>query len=41
LSLVLTGILPEYTEKASYICAIIELEKGVRMPANILDCELE
>jgi uncharacterized OB-fold protein len=36
MGLFLTGILPEYTEKAPYIYAIIELEEGVGMPVEFI-----
>lgn len=40
-TIVNVSALPEFNEKTPYIYAIIELEEGVRMPANILNCEPE
>lgn len=33
--------LPEFNEKTPYIFAVIELDEGIRMPANIIDCSPE
>lgn len=40
-TIVNVSALPEFTEKVPYIYAIVELEEGVRIPANIMDCEQE
>ena len=33
--------LPEFADDVPYAYAIVELDEGVRMPANILNCSLE
>ncbi len=40
-TIVNVSALPEFTEKVPYIYAIVELEEGIKMPANIVDCEPE
>ena len=33
--------LPEFNEKTPYVFAIIELDEGVKIPANLLNCPVE
>lgn len=33
--------LPEFAGEVPYVYAIVELNEGIRMPANILNCPLE
>lgn len=33
--------LPEFKEATPYIYAIIELEEGIRLPSNLIDCPLD
>lgn len=40
-TIVNVSALPEFNEKIPYIYAIVELEEGIKMPANILECEPE
>ena len=38
-SVVHRAAVPEYEQDAPYVLAIVELDEGVRLMANILDCE--
>jgi len=40
-TIVHVSALPEFSEKTPYIYAIIELDEGVKIPTNLLDCSLE
>ncbi len=33
--------LPEFKDQVPYICALVELDEGVRMPSNLIDCSLD
>lgn len=40
-TIVHVSALPEFKQKTPYIYALIQLDEGLRMPANLIDCPLE
>lgn len=40
-TIVRKSYLPEFAPRVPYIYALVELEEGIRIPSNIMDCPVE
>ena len=40
-TIVRKSYLPEFAHRVPYIYALVELEEGIRIPSNIIDCPVE